>query len=140
VANSDPYCLRGKRIDKDCCHSIIPNLLYLFTTSPMIDPVVTRRSFQGTQSFFKRHKVATIVVVSLFLFYWWNAIRPANITNGCMAEAAVSAKVLLQNKAEVTADREKRAAYESMVSKGMYLRSDYESYYKKCLRTNGVYL
>lgn len=87
----------------------------------------------------KNRKVLTVIAIACFLFYWYE-LRPIQMNHTCAAQASVNARVLLQSKADVAQDAEKRQAYQSLLQQNLYLRSDYESFYKKCLREYGVNL
>ena len=90
-----------------------------------------------TTGFVSRNKkVIIIVLVGLFLFYWFQ-LRPGRISRACMSTATVNAKDLLSKKAITTAEADKRKTYQQLSDQGMYLRSDWESFYKKCMRTYG---
>lgn len=80
-----------------------------------------------------------LAILAMFLFYWYE-MRPIRINAECMGQAAANARLLVQSKAEIAVDPEKRTSYQNLVEKNMYLRSDYESFYKKCLRGYGIYL
>lgn len=87
----------------------------------------------------ENRKVLAIVAAAAFLFYWYE-LRPIQMNNSCAAQAGANARALLQSKFEVAQDTQKREAYRDLVARNMYLRSDYESFYKKCLRGYGVNL
>ncbi|MDO8648635.1 MAG: hypothetical protein Q7R81_02520 [Candidatus Peregrinibacteria bacterium] len=84
----------------------------------------------------KRFKWVTVLILAAFLFYWYE-IRPVRIIRSCATDAATDARTLLKSKAEITNDKKKRADYDKLIEKGMYLRSDYESFYRKCLSFYG---
>lgn len=81
----------------------------------------------------ENRNIVLIVLLITSLFYWYE-IRPVRIHRVCAAQASLDAKNLLVSKAEITTDAAKRASYASLSEKGMYLRSDYESFFKKCMR------
>jgi hypothetical protein len=125
-----------------------------FTESPVSRPFTSTKAsrFAGLKGMklpvdwktmksflYKNHKVLAILAVAVFLFYWYE-IRPIQMNNSCSMEASYNARLLLQNKAAVTTDPARQQAYGSLVAKDMYLRSDFESFYKKCMRRHGVNL
>ena len=85
----------------------------------------------------KNRKLYTILAVLLFFFYWFQ-MRPIQINRDCAETASANAQKLLVSKVNLTTDADQRAAYQDMVSKNMYLRTDYESFYIKCLRNEGI--
>lgn len=116
-----------------------------FSASPAAAPVfhrIRRQSFslQLTEIkdyLVKNRKVYSILAVILFAFYWFQ-LRPIQINRACSEQASANAQQLLVNKVAITTDANQRAAYEEMVGKHMYLRTDYESFYIKCLRNEGI--
>ncbi len=78
-----------------------------------------------------------LVAIALFLFYWFE-IRPIRISRGCASQASVDARKLIKNKAEIARGTDKGNAYDQLISKNMYLRSDYESFLQKCLLHYGM--
>lgn len=78
-----------------------------------------------------------LVVVGSFLFYWYE-IRPIRTYRFCAAQASFDAKKLLASKAQISKGTEQGKAYASMVSKSMYLRSDYVAFLDKCLMYYGM--
>ena len=87
----------------------------------------------------KHKKLLSIVLVAFFVFYWYE-IRPIQINNKCTQQASADARALLKSKAEVATDPERRVSYINLIDKDMYLRSDFESYYSRCLRGYGINL
>ena len=102
-------------------------------------PNVKAFASQGLGLVRKNKKVLVVVLAAAFLFYWYE-IRPMRINSFCAAQSSASSRSLLRSKAAVTTDVANKAYYAGLAEKNMYLRSDYESYYKKCLRGYGVYL
>ena len=84
-------------------------------------------------------KATAIVAIGLFMFYWYE-MRPMNINNECTVQAKYNSRELLKSKAEVATDEDRKASYMDLIKKDMYLRSDYEAYYKKCLRSYGIFI
>lgn len=83
-------------------------------------------------AFLKAHKWAIFLcAVALFLFYWFE-LRPIWIYRSCTRQASVDARKLLASKAQIAKGTEQGAAYEQLIQKNMYLRSDYESFLTKC--------
>ena len=96
-----------------------------------------RINFSGIKEYAKRNrKILSVVAVAVFLFYWFE-MRPIQINHSCANQASSNARSLLQSKAQITTDASKKASYNALAEKGMYLRSDYESFYTKCLRSHG---
>ena len=93
----------------------------------------------GYRTFVQRYKTTIGVIAILAGFYYWNALRPAHIDTICSVEASANARVLLHQKAETTTDQTNRQTYANLAERNMYLRSDYEAYYKKCLRGYGIF-
>ena len=86
----------------------------------------------------KNKKTVAIVIAAVFVFYWFQ-IRPVQINKACTINAGANARALLRSKAEVATDAARRASYEELIAKNMYLRTDYESYYSKCLHSYGIF-
>jgi len=116
-----------------------------FSASSAVQPVFTRirrQSFARQLSelkdyLLKNRKAYSIIAVILFAFYWFQ-LRPIQINRACAEQASGNAQQLLVNKVAITTDADQRAAYQEMVNKSMYLRTDYESFYVKCLRNEGI--
>jgi hypothetical protein len=101
----------------------------------------TRRvADRGIKNWIIAHKKGLGIAAAVFLVFYWFELRPVKINRVCTATAGVSARALLQEKANVATDAATKRSYEQLVSKNMYLRTDYESYYKKCLREDGVFI
>ena len=99
-----------------------------------------KQQMSETSDFLHKHrKILLIATLGIFLFFWYE-IRPIQVNNGCMAEAGGNARELLGNKAEVATDPVQKQSYTELANKNMYLRSDYESFYSKCLRRHGINL
>jgi hypothetical protein len=75
------------------------------------------------------------LLVFAVLFYWFQ-IRPIYIYRNCAVEASIDARKLLASKAAITTDV-RAAQYQSLMERNMYLRSDYESFLRKCLLFHG---
>jgi hypothetical protein len=80
-----------------------------------------------------------LLLIAAFLFYW-SQIRPIRIYRSCTVQASVDAKSLLRSRAELAKGTPQAAAYESLVTRGMYLRADYQSMLSKCLLYYGMQL
>lgn len=87
----------------------------------------------------KNKKVTLLVALGLFVFYWYE-MRPVSINNECTAQAKYNARELLKSKAQVATDADRKQSYNDLIKKDMYLRSDYEAYYNKCLRSFGIFI
>lgn len=81
----------------------------------------------------KNWKVLSVLGVLIALFYWYE-IRPVRIHRYCAVQASVDARNLLASKTRVTTDPARKASYQQLAAQNLYLRSDYESFYGKCLR------
>lgn len=90
------------------------------------------------QNLNKNKKTVAIVLAAVFVFYWFQ-IRPIQINKACTLNAGANARALLASKAEVATDPARKASYEELIAKNMYLRTDYESYYTKCLHSHGIF-
>ena len=77
---------------------------------------------------------AVLMILLVFSAFYWYEIRPVRIFRSCATQASVDAKNLLQSKALIATDPARKKSYEDLAAKNMYLRSDHESFYKKCLR------
>jgi uncharacterized protein HemX len=60
--------------------------------------------------------------------------------SSCASESAKSAEELLKEKIEIaaTSGADIPLAWKEASNKGMYLKDDYDSYYKQCLQTHGL--
>lgn len=95
------------------------------------------RSSMSIVRFIKTYKWAIVLVlVAAFLFYWYE-IRPIQVYRGCARQASLDARSLLRSKAEIAKGTDKGKAYDELIKKNMYLRSDYESFLQKCLMHYG---
>lgn len=91
-----------------------------------------------TISFIRHHKWAIILVlVALFLFYWYE-MRPIMVYRNCATQASIDARMLLGNKAEMAKATPQGEAYNRLIEKNLYLRTDYESFLMKCLMYHGM--
>ena len=77
--------------------------------------------------------VILIILIGAGLFYWYQ-VRPARIYSYCHWEAEESAREILKKKVEI----EYNPTYLKAIEEGMYLKDDYESQYKQCLREKGI--
>ena len=77
-----------------------------------------------------------IAIIAIALFNWYE-LRPIRVNRICAAQSSSDARALLQSKAKVATDAEKRTAYQNLVDQNLYLRTDYESFFKKCMRNQG---
>jgi hypothetical protein len=80
------------------------------------------------------HRKVVLAVLFLFSAFYWYEVRPVRIHRSCSVQASVDAKNLLQSKALIATDPARKKSYEDLAAKNMYLRSDHESFYAKCLR------
>ena len=90
---------------------------------------------QLVQNAKKHRKILLAALAVCFVFYWYE-IRPIRIHRACAVQSAADARGLLRSKAQL--DPEQGAYYASLVEQNMYLRSDYESFYRKCVRYYGM--
>lgn len=77
------------------------------------------------------------LLASIFLFYWFE-VRPVKLYRACAAQASGDARTLLRSKAALAKGAKNAQTLEQMVEKNMYLRSDYESFLRKCLLYYGL--
>lgn len=77
--------------------------------------------------------IVLIVIIGLGLFCWYQ-IRPSYVYSVCNEKAKEKAREILKTKTEISDDNEYKEASE----KGLYLKDDYEYYYKQCLRSKGI--
>lgn len=84
--------------------------------------------------------VVTLIITALAggAFYWYEW-RPSNIKKACNIQAEDKARELMKVKYETAKDYtpQKDVYYQSM-NRGLFLKDDYEQYYKNCLRENGI--
>ena len=99
-----------------------------------------RVSNRGIRNWVVAHKKGLTIAAVIFVIFYWFDIRPVRINTTCTAQAGFSARALLKEKADVSSDPATKKSYQQLVDKSMYLRSDYESYYKKCLREYGIFI
>ena len=85
---------------------------------------------------FTTRQTTAIVIIALivlgFGFYWYQ-IRPVRISRACSEQASLDAHKLLLSKAELTTDTQTKTSYSALAEKGMYLRTDYNSFLLKCM-------
>jgi hypothetical protein len=91
-----------------------------------------------TRYLYKYRKVLGVIAVVAFVFYWYE-IRPVSINNTCVTQAGSNARSLLQTKAQISTDPSQRASFQNMINQNLYMRSDYESFYTKCLGSYGIF-
>ena len=97
-------------------------------------------SFKGVSRFIRTNrKLLSVIAVAVFLFYWYE-VRPITINHTCGNQASTDARALLVSKAKVATDPVRKQSYQQLIDQNMYLRSDYESYYTRCLRGYGINL
>ncbi len=84
----------------------------------------------------KRIWIPVGVIALVGLFYWFQ-IRPIRIYRYCNTQSSMDARKLLKSKEEV-ATPENKARYAPLLERNMYLRSDYESFLRKCLLYYGL--
>ncbi|MDD5054769.1 MAG: hypothetical protein PHZ00_00705 [Candidatus Peribacteraceae bacterium] len=75
--------------------------------------------------------ILALVIIG-FGFYWYQA-RPVLVSRKCSNQASFDAQKLLVSKVDLTTDTETKASYKSLADKGMYLRTDYNSFLLKCM-------
>lgn len=97
-------------------------------------------SDRGIKAWIVAHKKGIAITAALLAVFYWMEIRPVRINNTCTAQAGLSARALLKEKADVATDADTKESYQQLVDKNMYLRTDYESYYTKCLRQFGIFI
>ncbi|OGJ55767.1 hypothetical protein A3D88_02160 [Candidatus Peribacteria bacterium RIFCSPHIGHO2_02_FULL_52_16] len=85
-----------------------------------------------------RTRKGLIVLLLVIFFFYWFQIRPAVMYRSCAVQASVDARTLLKSKAELAKGTKEEKTYAQMAEKNMYLRSDYESFLKKCLLHYGL--
>jgi hypothetical protein len=81
--------------------------------------------------------ILPVLLLGGFLFYWYE-IRPIRLYRQCAIEASTDARALLRSKAQVSQGTPKAAEYQRLIDQNLYLRSDYESFLKKCLLFHGL--
>ncbi|KAF0190430.1 MAG: hypothetical protein FD165_2711 [Gammaproteobacteria bacterium] len=86
----------------------------------------------------KAHKIITTVAIAAVFLFYWNQIRPMLKYRACAAQASVDAHLLVARKAELAKGTKNEKAYQEMVDKRMYLRSDHQSFLSKCLLYYGL--
>jgi hypothetical protein len=90
------------------------------------------------RTFLATYKWAILLIIALgFLFYWYE-VRPIRIYRGCAVQSSVDARKLLRSKSELMKGTKQGDSYKKLVDKDMYLRSDYESFFKKCVNYYGL--
>lgn len=89
---------------------------------------IRRVRLYGILSYLQRHRSATIIGLIIFLLFFWFGIRPAIIRSHCDSWAIKST----QNVFSIKKERLKT------ISQNSLYRSAYESYYKQCLRKQGL--
>ncbi len=84
-----------------------------------------------------RKWVIVTALVLGFLFYWFQ-LRPIYMYRACAQQASADARTLLRSKADLAKGSKNAKAYAQLVEKNMYLRTDYESFLRKCLLYYGL--
>lgn len=93
---------------------------------------------EKTRQFFKDYKWAVLfAAVAVMLFYWYE-LRPILVYRDCAEQSSIDARALLSSKAEIARGSPQGAAYDRLMEKNLYLRSDYESFLMKCLMYHGM--
>jgi|GEM_PF-2733499 len=85
----------------------------------------------------KRNKWFYLAIGAFIVLFFWFEVRPIMAYRGCARDASTDARLLLRNKAEI-ATGSKKQAYQDLIEKNMYLRTDYESFLYKCLLYQGI--
>jgi hypothetical protein len=85
------------------------------------------------RSWFKVVLLIILIVAIVSAFYWYE-IRPSKIYSKCHKEAGDGAIQLLKTKVELGSSQYSKAS-----DKDLYLKEDYDYYYKNCLRKYGIY-
>lgn len=89
-------------------------------------------------AFLGAHKWKLLLLLIIgFLFYWYE-VRPIMVYRRCAAESSLDARKLLKSKSDIAKGTANGEMYKRLLEKNMYLRSDYESFMKKCLNYNGL--
>lgn len=95
-------------------------------------------ALRRTTGFIGRHKWPIIIaLVGAFLFYWYQ-MRPIIVFRSCATQASADARMLLKSKADVSQGTSQGDAYNKLIEKNLYLRTDYESFLMKCLTFHGL--
>jgi len=128
-------CFSGK-----ACKAALAALLTEFSLP--IESSTALYSFPAFQMtimrFIKMHKWAvSITLIALFLFYWYE-VRPITTYRGCVTQASVDSRKLLDSKLSLAKEQNQIEFYTNLKEKNMYLRSDYESFLNKCLLYYGL--
>ena len=84
------------------------------------------------------NKILIVIVLAALLLFYWKEVRPMYKYRACAAQSSTDAKALLQSKAVLARGTKSEKTYAQMAAKNMYLRSDYESFLKKCLLYYGL--
>jgi hypothetical protein len=88
--------------------------------------------------FLKRYRRLLFLLLALFLVFYWYEVRPIRIQRLCALQAAYDARKLLASKESIAIDPTQKQYYTNLRERNMYLRSDYDSFLKKCLRYYGI--
>ncbi len=84
----------------------------------------------------KNKKIITVIIL-IILFFWWFYIRPNQIRSQCSKIAQNQAVATFKKRME-TLPPQLRVTNENFSKKGLFLPSDYEFWYKMCLRNYGL--
>jgi hypothetical protein len=80
---------------------------------------------------------AVLLIILGFSFYWFQ-LRPIRLYRQCTAESSADARKLLANKATIAQGTAIGNEYQNLLQKNMYLRTDFESFLRKCLLFYGL--
>lgn len=83
-------------------------------------------------AFINQWKIISIILLIGFGLFYWYEVRPSRIYSFCNKEAQEKAIELMKTKVKIS------PKYKEFSEKGLFLKDDYESYYKKCLREKGI--
>jgi uncharacterized protein HemX len=78
--------------------------------------------------------ILLIILIGIGLFYWYQ-IRPSIIYSKCHMEATEEARQVLKEKVR---NFELGAEFKKAAQENMFLKDDYETAYKGCLRKHGI--
>ena len=95
-----------------------------------------------TRGFFSKPGIWILLILLLggFLFYWFQ-LRPTQLYRKCTEQSSADARKLLGSKFQIAQSGGNTALatqYQDLISRNMYLRSDYNSFLRKCLLYYGL--
>lgn len=93
---------------------------------------------EQTIAFVKHYKWALLLAALAVALFYWYELRPIIVYRGCAQQSSADARMLLKNKAEISAGTPQGMGYAKLIEKNLYLRSDYESFLMKCLMHHGM--